>query len=499
MIGDVRLAGRPAASAESAYRAGAVALKQNRAGEAVRLMHEAVRSHPDDARLWQVLGLAHRKLDALGPAIEALARAARLAPADPRIVHALARANLEAGLPAAGLYERLTTLAPADPAAWLGRAAALFGEDKAGDAIALLDASLAKNPLWLLGHVTVSRLRWMCGDHDGFAVSLERALRAAPRQIDLWRQLASLHMEGRLYDRAREALARARAAAGDNALFDALEAASLSEQGQTEAAERLFAGLPRPFDAATAESHVRHLLRSGRAAEAAAEAEPWTAQAGGVAFWPYLASAWRLTGDPRWQWLEGDERFVGIYDIGDRVGSLDALAACLRRIHLATHQPLEQSLRGGTQTDGPLFARLEPEIRTLRSAILEAVQEHIARLPPPDPRHPLLGVKRAPVGFSGSWSVRLTEGGFHANHVHPAGWISSAFYVALPDDLGGDAQAGWLTLGEAAEIGVDLPPIRTIEPKPGRLVLFPSSLWHGTRPFGAGERLTVAFDVARPD
>jgi len=43
-----------------------------------------------------------------------------------------------------------------------------------------------------------------------------------------------------------------------------------------------------------------------------------------------------------------------------------------------------------------------------------------------------------------------------------------------------------------------LPPIRTIEPKPGRLVLFPSTMWHGTRPFDAGERLTVAFDVKRP-
>jgi len=35
-----------------------------------------------------------------------------------------------------------------------------------------------------------------------------------------------------------------------------------------------------------------------------------------------------------------------------------------------------------------------------------------------------------------------------------------------------------------------------IEPKPGRLALFPSWMWHGTRPFAEGERITVAFDVA---
>ncbi|MBK9588986.1 MAG: hypothetical protein IPO50_10640 [Sphingomonadales bacterium] len=38
---------------------------------------------------------------------------------------------------------------------------------------------------------------------------------------------------------------------------------------------------------------------------------------------------------------------------------------------------------------------------------------------------------------------------------------------------------------------------RLIEPKPGRLVMFPSTMWHGTVPFDAGERLTVAFDVPR--
>jgi hypothetical protein len=69
----------------------------------------------------------------------------------------------------------------------------------------------------------------------------------------------------------------------------------------------------------------------------------------------------------------------------------------------------------------------------------------------------------------------------------------------LPDSgAGGADHAGWLALGEASEVGVDLPPLRLIEPKPGRLVLFPSTMWHGTRPFEAGERLTVAFDVARP-
>ena len=105
--------------------------------------------------------------------------------------------------------------------------------------------------------------------------------------------------------------------------------------------------------------------------------------------------------------------------------------------------------------------RIEPEIRALRAAIVAAVERHIAQLPPPDAGHPTLIAKRAPVRFAGSWSVRLAGAGFHANHIHPAGWLSSAFYVALPEGDGRRDHAGWLKLGEPqAELGLDLPPIR---------------------------------------
>jgi hypothetical protein len=111
-----------------------------------------------------------------------------------------------------------------------------------------------------------------------------------------------------------------------------------------------------------------------------------------------------------------------------------------------------------------------------------------------------LAFRRDFVRFSGSWSVRLLSGGRHVSHVHPQGWFSSALYVALPplEDRGPEP-AGWLTLGEPSnDLELDLPPFRLIEPKPGRLALFPSTMWHGTKPFAEGERLTVAFDVATP-
>ncbi|HEX9964193.1 MAG TPA: putative 2OG-Fe(II) oxygenase [Allosphingosinicella sp.] len=85
--------------------------------------------------------------------------------------------------------------------------------------------------------------------------------------------------------------------------------------------------------------------------------------------------------------------------------------------------------------------------------------------------------------------MRLTGGGgHHADRYHPAGWLSSAFYVALPKPGEGDqADAGHLVLGEFDELGIYLPPLRVTEPGPGRLALFPSTMSHGTRPFGDGE------------
>jgi tetratricopeptide (TPR) repeat protein len=483
--------------AGAVFAAGAKAVKSGLEAEALPLLEQAAQRHPRDPRIWQVLGLANRKLDDLAPAVAAFEKAAALAPNDPLIAHSLARCTMEAGLPSAALFERALALAPRDGAVLLGRAAAELADGRLEDAIAGLAAHVAQNPGWLLGHATICRLRWLAGAREDFTASFEAAVAATPREIALWREWAETLMHAGHYDAALAVIAGGRAAAGGHMLFDAIEAVVVDEKGEIDAADALFAAFGPIAHVTMAARYLRHLLRAGRPAEAAAFGEPWLADPEADLVWPYVAAAWRLTGDPRWQWLEGDKRLVGVYDIGDAIPSLDGLAATLRSLHQSRHQPLEQSVRGGTQTDGPLFSRIEPEIQALRAAVVAAVERHIAQLPPPDPRHPSLSPKRSPVRFAGSWSVRLPGAGFHSNHIHPAGWISSAFYAALPDmDRGHE---GWLKLGEPqAELGLDLPPFRHVEPRPGRLVLFPSTMWHGTVPFRAGERLTVAFDVARP-
>jgi uncharacterized protein (TIGR02466 family) len=181
---------------------------------------------------------------------------------------------------------------------------------------------------------------------------------------------------------------------------------------------------------------------------------------------------------------------------------LETLAEVLRGLHRLRAPYPEQSVRGGTQTDRQLFFHPDPAIQNARAKIIKAVAGYLAELPPADPHHPLLAFSRNSILFEGSWSVRLAGGGHHSSHTHMLGWISSAFYVALPEempDAKGDRPAGWLSLGTPPpELKLGLEPYARIQPNPGRLVLFPSTLWHATEPFAEGERLTIAFDVKIP-
>ncbi|WP_155265313.1 putative 2OG-Fe(II) oxygenase [Sphingomonas segetis] len=470
-------------------------------GEAETVLPKLERALPrsGDYRLWHIHGLILRQLERHGEALESLARAVELAPAAPNPAHALARALYEAGLPSVDAYARAVRLAPGTPEITLGLAAALVAERRVDDAIAGLERSLSFTPQWTDGHVQLAKLRWMQGERTGFTRSFDDAIARLPRSLDLRREqiIALVHAEQ--WDDALRAIDAGRAALGPHFIFDANEAAIHSETGEVAQADALFQRLGDVPDASVQLRRVRHELRNARPEIAGFAIDPWLQGPQAFLFWPYASIAWRMTGDPRSEWLEGDPRLVGVYDIADRLPPLDELADTLRQLHTVRAEPLEQSLRGGTQTDGNLFQRVDPLIVQLREAIRATVAEHVAQLPTRDERHPLLGPQRAaPIRFNGAWSVRLSGGGYHANHVHPLGWISSALYVVLPPDLG-QGEAGFLTLGEPqAQLRLDMPPVRLVEPKPGRLALFPSWMWHGTRPFGEGERMTVAFDVAVP-
>jgi tetratricopeptide (TPR) repeat protein len=225
--------------------------------------------------------------------------------------------------------------------------------------------------------------------------------------------------------------------------------------------------------------------------------------------WALQSLVWRLNDDPRYHWLCDYEQFIQVYQLEAPSGYstlddfLQAIRLELDPMHRNEHEPLQQTLRNGTQTAARLLHSPSPVIQQLKACLNSIVQRYINALPE-DITHPLLSRKSLQFEFSGSWSVKLRANGFHVNHVHPDGWISSSCYITIPESMGlsddssrpfqGHIKFGQSPLQLAERERIEL----SLEPKPGMVVLFPSYFWHGTYPFDGGKsdfRLTAPFDV----
>lgn len=218
--------------------------------------------------------------------------------------------------------------------------------------------------------------------------------------------------------------------------------------------------------------------------------------------WGWAATAARAAGDPLYEELCDYDVVVGAYDLATPEGwpSLQAflsdLGKALKDIHLYQQHPTNQSLRHGSQTMHLLSGSNAPPVVAFFKAIDAPIREHMARLG--KGADPLRRRNTLDYRIQGAWSVRLRPGGFHRDHFHPEGWLSSAFYVETPDAaLDSDEKQGWIRFGQPPFItDPPMPPAHYVRPKPGRLVLFPSYMWHGTVPFTTDEmRMTVAFDA----
>jgi uncharacterized protein (TIGR02466 family) len=265
-----------------------------------------------------------------------------------------------------------------------------------------------------------------------------------------------------------------------------------------ETAERVAPGSPDVMN-----QSVIFLLASGRASEALGVAKRGLEVSRYDQFLlGWAASAARACGDTLAETLNDYSRLIRPITLSrpsswpDLPTFLSDLASSLKALHVFERQPINQSVRGGLQTLQNLSHSQDPVIAALFEALDAPIRRYMADLGPGDDPHRsrVTGDYR----IQGAWSVRLKRGGFHTDHFHPQGWISSAFYVETPDQaLDRETREGWIRFGQ--------PPIPTtppleaehyVRPEPGRLVLFPSYMWHGTVPFTTDEsRMTVAFDL----
>lgn len=214
---------------------------------------------------------------------------------------------------------------------------------------------------------------------------------------------------------------------------------------------------------------------------------------------------WRLLEDPRERQLNDYDNLVKEYQIDAPVGFASQQEFCqklndyLVKQHTGTNQPLEQTLTGGTQTRGNLFDDQEPIIQELISCLKKAIKTYIKTTVLKNSDCTDMQIcESSELTFTGSWSVRLKSGGHHTSHVHPMGTLSSAFYVALPKEVEQSKDSeGYFALGKPnVKTQTSLEPQKFVKPAVGKLVLFPSYMWHSTLPFESEQhRITVAFDV----
>jgi tetratricopeptide (TPR) repeat protein len=501
------------AQATELFRAG-------RSREAQQVLGPVMAAGLDQWEAHLLMGLILHSLGDLADCERELRTVVRMRPAEELATHTLTRMLASQGrdVEAAEAWQALVAAAPHSAGAHYGLAAALYtvGREEGAEAACLgaIAQGMDRVEPWMF----LGRLRNMQSRFEPAEQAYREAVARDPLSVDAQRELAQL-----IWMRTAD-VARARAlldAAPPTADLTALTVKLLQDAGDhpaayalaAERAERdaslhlLAARAALRVDPGVCDRHLQRVppwvnprarakgeieadLALGRGVEAARRAEAQSAA------WPddhYItalkAAAWRLAGDERVHDLYDYERLVRTYRIEapDGWSSLEAYLADLERVLDGLHGPLThpigQSLRHGSQTQRSLMDYPDPEIAALFQAIDAPVRRHIAALG-----------EDGGYEVSGAWSVRLNPGGHHLDHVHPDGWLSSAFYIRLPETEG---REGWIKFGQpGTPTSPALAPGHWVRPEPGILVLFPSYMWHGTAPFSSGgTRLTCAFDL----
>ena len=443
-------------------------------------------------------------------------------------------------LEALELCRRAADLYPDSPVSWHNLAAALDDLGRHDDARTAIDRGMALGLDGAESWGVRARVLMACGDHAGAEAAYVEARRRALADPRLTAEYANyvwmLRGDARLGLSAMDTCFNAGGdpgaclltkvdilkAAGhpgeaDALLVQAADALDRDVNVQLAAAHAaILAGdlstAQARLDAARAvsprsgavlnQSAILHLAAGRPEAALAAAREGLARSPHDQSLLGWAATAARACGDPLSAVLNDYAGLVRAQTLETPAGWTDLkafladLASALTALHVYEHQPINQSVRGGLQTLQNLSGSPDPVIAALFEALDAPIRNYMSGLGPGDDPH------RARVTgdyrIQGAWSVRLKPGGFHTDHFHPQGWISSAFYVETPEQaLDRETREGWIRFGR--------PPIPTsppldaehhVRPEPGRLVLFPSYMWHGTVPFSTDEsRMTVAFDL----
>ncbi len=522
--------------------------RQGRAQAAIEKFRQATEAHPLFVGAWLKLGMLLLDSGDFAQATQAFQHATQLQPDAAQAWQGLGRAQQAAGEleDAAATLRHATGLSPGDPSPWVDLGATLQRLGRLNEAMTSLEEArrrgetspavadainglladlgrtdeameqgrrlVAAHPRFVPGQVKLAQLMWTHGNHDDASEDpfafIRTAIQQQPANRPLRMEFIGLLLESRKGEEAVNLVRSLRRENRDDPVLVWMEALACDLLGLHAEAGALYARaypILGPHNPEFLNACARHAYQSRDWDAVARYAnEAIALDANQQESWGHLGTAWRLMDDPREHWLMDYERLVGMVEVepmplfASQAESLQALKSTLDAMHANGRDPLNQSVRHGSQTPGNLFARPDPMIAKVRATLQAAAERWLASLPE-DPRHPFLRRNNHGVRMMGSWSVKLRSSGHHSNHIHQEGWMSSAFYVALPPSVMANtgAEDGCIQLGQpAAELGLTLAPRRVLRPKLGHLALIPSYMWHGTVPFlDAEPRMTIAFDM----
>ena len=102
------------------------------------------------------------------------------------------------------------------------------------------------------------------------------------------------------------------------------------------------------------------------------------------------------------------------------------------------------------------------------------------------------------------WSTKFYKGsGNHFNRIHPRGWVSGLFYLKMPSDIKkNESNIQFNLQGNLPVFNKKLNiEKKNFLPEEGKLIIFPSSLYHSTTPFHSNKlyRHEINFDLLGPN
>jgi tetratricopeptide (TPR) repeat protein len=479
-------------------------IAQKKGAEAVEVLKPFVNEQTTNFGLLTWAGLALQSAGRPKEAIAMLTRATWVQPDNGVAHHNLAGAQVDDRDYAAAEREerRARALGLEAPEMLVVEGRAARGQNRFDEAIGRFAEAVRQRPTYTLAAVELAETLWVAtGDPNTAFEVYDEAAKAQDPARDLARHKAKLQEEigdrEGAYATLRDALNRLETP--ELQIFAAQVAVYSDPTAALDHAQRAIAIAPGHSAARAALAQI--YLALGEPRLAANIADSLTRRAPEDQYgWALMATSWRMLGDPRYGRLHDYERMVARSPIDTPPGwsGLDAyladLAAELRPLHRARGHQIGQSMRRGSQTESDLARETSPAIAAFFGAIEGPIRRYMAGLG--KGRDPLRGRLKADYALNGIWSVNLAASGFHVDHVHPKGWLSSACHIELPDSVATQPE-GWLKFGEP---GIPTSPKLEadflVKPEPGQLVLFPSYMWHGTVPFsGSASRLSVAFDA----